>query len=151
MRKVFVRRASPEDRNAFLAWAAGVESWFGPMVGVPEFEAALDAALSTPGAAFVAGEESGRPLGGVLLALEAREIGWLVVAPEGRGAGAGAALLEAALAELGPGAVRVETFADGVEAGIPARRLYARFGFGPTGESGRTPVGVPTQVLARGC
>ncbi len=147
-REISIRAAVPEDRSAFIGWAASVETWFGPMVGVPAFEAALDAALAG-GAGLVACDPCGGLVGGILIAKEQREIGWLVVAEEGRGRGAGAALLAAALELLGSGPVRVETFAEGVPAGVPALRLYRRFGFLPTDLIGATPAGIPTRVLER--
>jgi GNAT superfamily N-acetyltransferase len=147
-REISIRAAVSEDRPAFIGWAGSVEKWFGPMVGVPEFEAALDAALAGQ-AALVACDPYGRLVGGILIAKEQREIGWLVVAEEGRGRGAGTALLAAALELLGSGPVRVETFAEGVPAGVPALRLYRQFGFLPTDIIGATPAGIPTRLLER--
>lgn len=143
------RRATQADRAAFLAWAREVEPLFGSMVGVPEFESALDAAIAH-GEAFVSLElDASTPSGGILIGREQREIGWLVVGGSARGRGAGRWLVEVALKALGPGPVRVETFAAEVPEGAAARRLYEGFGFEPTGERGLTPAGIATEVLRR--
>lgn len=143
-----VRPGTLQDRDAFLEWAAIAEPLFGPMVGEPGFVAALEQCLAS-GAALVAADAAGAPLGGLLLNRAEREIAWLVVAPHGRGNGAGAALVQGALEDLGPGSVKVETFAAGVAEGVAARRLYERFGFTATGERGTNPAGLPTEQLLR--
>ncbi|MGI5863385.1 MAG: GNAT family N-acetyltransferase [Myxococcales bacterium] len=144
-----VRRATGADREAFLSWAREVEPLFGPMVGVPEFEAALDSAIARGDALACVEAGADTPSGGILIGREQREIGWLVIGASSRGRGAGSRLVSAALEALGPGPVSVETFASGFPEGEAARRLYERFGFEPTGKGGRTPAGIATEVLRR--
>jgi len=146
--ELLIRVACPADRDRFLAWAAEVEPLFGPMVGVPAFEDALGAALEA-GEGRIALGPDGLPLGGILIGSSTRHVGWLVVGGAGRGRGAGRALLAAALESMGPGPVEVETFAEEVPEGRPARVLYERAGFVPTGRRGATPAGIPTEVLLR--
>jgi ribosomal protein S18 acetylase RimI-like enzyme len=58
------------------------------------------------------------------------EIAWLAVFEEHRGRGAGRQLLERGIDELDAARpVEVVTFREDNEAGIPARRLYQKFGF----------------------
>ncbi len=143
-----VRPATLHDRAAFLEWAAIAEPLFGPMVEQPEFLAGLEQCLASD-AALVVEDGAGRPIGGLLLARAEREIAWLVVAPAGRGLGAGAALVQSALELLGPGPVKVETFALGAAEGVAARRLYERFGFTATGVGGTNPAGLATERMVR--
>ncbi|MGW6512961.1 GNAT family N-acetyltransferase, partial [Streptomyces niveus] len=102
-----VRLAYERDLSGFLALAAQVEQWFGPMVDDPGFRAAVashirDAkalvAVEEPAAA---GDGAAEPplLGGLLFGSDAPvfHVHWLVVSERARGRGVGAALMGEAL------------------------------------------------------
>ncbi|RDI75313.1 Acetyltransferase [Gaiella occulta] len=102
---------------------------------------AADAAAGVDKALFVA-EEGGRWLGvvGAFARVDAREVQLVSmwVDPDGRGRGVARRLIRAvATWAAGRGSTRVVLFVQ--EANAPARRLYERAGFRPTGD--RTPAG----------
>jgi 8-oxo-dGTP pyrophosphatase MutT (NUDIX family) len=78
------------------------------------------------------------------------EIGWLAVAEQWRRNGVAHALMEYTLRRvLPPAEVMLITFADGVEAGLPARRFYEQHGFQPAEPGPPNPAGYATQVFRR--
>lgn len=155
-----VRLAYERDLSGFLALAAQVEHWFGPMVDDPGFRAAV-AAHIRDAKALVAVEEPAPaedgaaepPLfGGLLFGSDAPvfHVHWLVVSERARGRGVGAALMGDALKRYvtGPGTVEVITFgADhpgAVDSG--ARVFYERLGFTPAETADPGPEGGSRQV-----
>ncbi|MFJ9691811.1 GNAT family N-acetyltransferase [Kitasatospora sp. NPDC101183] len=150
---VTVRPARPADLPGFLALAAEVEHWFGPMVDDPGFHRAVGRSIER-GRASVAVGEGGALLGGLLYGSEGappvHHLHWLVVAEPARGTGAGRALVEDALRRLGdgPATVEVVTFGPdhpGATAG-GARVFYERLGFTPAEPAPPGPEGGSRQV-----
>jgi GNAT superfamily N-acetyltransferase len=151
---VHPRPATSADVPAFLALAAEVEHWFGPMVGEPGFHAALRAHIADGAALLVGSPEA--PLGGILLGPGAEggphHVHWLVVAARARGTGVGRALMAEALRRFGDGPVEVVTFGADHPGAVAsgARAFYARLGFVPGEEAPPGPEGGSRQVYRLG-
>ncbi|MGW3485736.1 GNAT family N-acetyltransferase [Streptomyces sp. NPDC001054] len=147
------RPATSSDITAFLALAAEVEHWFGPMVAEPGFHAALRSHIAEGAALLV--EDADGPLGGILLGPGGEgtphHLHWLVVAARARGTGVGRELMAEALRRFGPGSVEVVTFgADHPGAGESgARAFYRRLGFVPAEAAEPGPEGGSRQVFRR--
>lgn len=170
-----VRLARERDLPGFLALAAQVEHWFGPMVDDPGFGDAvaehirrskalvavapdtdpesdtgpeLDAAPD-PGAAPPAQPPL---LGGLLFGSDAPtfHIHWLVVSRRARGQGVGAALMADAMKRYvtGPGTVEVVTFGADHPGAVDsgARVFYERLGFAAAEVTDPGPEGGSRQV-----
>ncbi|MFJ4839118.1 GNAT family N-acetyltransferase [Streptomyces sp. NPDC088746] len=151
---MIVRRAREEDLAGFIALAAQVEDWFGPMVEEPGFHRAVEDHIRRS-AALVAVSSDGETVGGLLFGAGApvHHVHWLVVTEKARGTGAGRALMADALRRYvrGPGTVEVVTFgADhpgAVDSG--ARVFYERLGFSPAEAAEPGPEGGSRQVYRR--
>lgn len=147
---ISIRLACAHDLDGFLELAREVEPLFGPMVGNPEFVAAVRSAIAEECMVCAVDTTTGAVAGGCVISPESREIAWLAVSGEYRGMGAGGLLLAAALERLGEcGAVRVTTFGADADEGVPARKLYERFGFVEVSEGPQNPAGYSTVVLER--
>lgn len=137
-----VVNATLEDLNRWLELAAEVECLFGPMVDDPNFVLALERNIHQ-NRAFCVREFDGSPgcslLGGLLLSTSnapSYKIGWLSVSAKARNKGVASALLNHVLTLVDvPSEIAVTTFGDDVLDGMPARRLYEKFGFIPLEES----------------
>ncbi|MET9552170.1 GNAT family N-acetyltransferase [Streptomyces sp. NPDC006645] len=155
-----IRLAREGDLSGFLALAAQVEQWFGPMVDDPGFREAVVAhirdakalvAVEQPAATA---DETAEPplLGGLLFGSGAsiHHVHWLVVSERARGRGVGAALMGEATKRFvtGPGTVEVVTFgADHPGAVVSgARVFYERLGFTPAEATDPGPEGGSRQV-----
>lgn len=145
--------SNPEDLPLWLSLAREVEPLFGPMADVPEFQIGLRAAIIENRALCIRDVETAgaRQLaGGVILDTDENEILWLAVSQTSRGRGAGRRLLDAAIARMDPARpIRVQTYDESVEAGIPARRLYVDLGFHDIYDGGLNPAGFPTVIMER--
>jgi GNAT superfamily N-acetyltransferase len=147
---VLVTVAQPADVAGFLALAAQVEHWFGPMVDQPAFHDALERNIRR-GTALCARHEDGPDLrGGILFNVRPPRcrINWLVVAPTDRGLGIGQALVTEAAHRLhGSGLIEVITFSEDHPAAQPsgARTFYQRLGFTPDEPADPGPDGTPRQ------
>lgn len=139
----------------FIALAAQVEHWFGPMVGEPGFLEVLSRHTGR-GTALVADAGAGEDLlGGLLFTAKppAYYVRWLVVAEHARGRGIGSALMSDAMRRFvtGPGVVEVVTFgADhpgAAESG--ARAFYERLGFIPAQAAAPGPEGGSRQIYRK--
>jgi GNAT superfamily N-acetyltransferase len=137
IRDPYVQIATTADLPAWLMLAAEVEPLFGPMVEDPAFLAALTNNVER-GSAYCIRKQNGPPgtplLGGLLFSAKPPiyRIGWLAVTAGARHQGLGSLLLRHALAQVtAPATVTVTTFGPELEAGLPARQLYLRFGFVP--------------------
>jgi GNAT superfamily N-acetyltransferase len=138
------------DIPSWLEIVREVEPLFGPM---PDFQATLERNIDR-GSAICVRDDDGRVLGGALLggAAPDRWIRWLAVRADARGRGVGAGLIDEALRRFAPPCtVSLDTFGEDNEAGLPARRLYLRYGFEPREMLPNGPEGGTRQlfVLAR--
>jgi GNAT superfamily N-acetyltransferase len=135
-----VQGADFPDVRSWLDLAAEVEWLFGDLLGGPDFYQALLRNLGR-GTAFCVREGDGPPgtplLGGLLFSPRRPDrpddrIGWLAVAERSRRCGIGRLLVAHACNLVQPPAVLVvDTFAEDLEPGRPARTLYERMGFQP--------------------
>lgn len=148
-----VRPARPGDLPGFLALAAEVEHWFGPMVAEPRFHRAVGRSIEA-GLATVAEDDRGL-LGGLLFGTDDAEpplhhLHWLVVAARARGTGLGRALVEDALRRhvRPPATVEVVTFGPDHPGAVTsgARVFYERLGFTPAEPAAPGPEGGSRQV-----
>lgn len=149
-----VRRATQRDVPGFLAPAAQVEHWFGPMVDDPGFTRAVERNIRRS-TALVA-EEPGAGLLGALLfggADPVHKVHWLVVSETARGKGVGRALMADATRRFvhGPGTVEVVTFGPDHPGAVTsgARAFYESLGFTPAEPAGPGPEGGSRQVYRR--
>jgi ribosomal protein S18 acetylase RimI-like enzyme len=133
---VRVVAATRADIPAWRRLARGVEPLFGPMVGDPAFEGALERAVDGE-RAFCVREGGAGPgaalLGGMLLSTSRAPtfgIGWLAVSERARRQGVGRSLVEHGLRLITPPAtVEVVTFVAEQSGGAAARRFYESLGF----------------------
>jgi GNAT superfamily N-acetyltransferase len=130
---VEVRAAVLGDVDGFLALAAGVEQWFGPMVADRGFLEALHRNIGR-GSAFVVRRTADQLLGGILTGGHAPSyrINWLVVDAAARRGGVGQALVDHVMGLWQrPCSVEVVTFSADHPAADPsgARAFYGRLGF----------------------
>ncbi|MFE5585836.1 GNAT family N-acetyltransferase [Kitasatospora sp. NPDC056531] len=145
-----VRPARPDDLPGFLALAAEVEHWFGPMVAEPGFHRAVRRNIDR-GLATVIEDDRGL-LGGLLFGGKPplRHLHWLVVAERARGTGLGRALVEDALRRhvRAPAVVEVVTFGPDHPGAVTsgARVFYERLGFTPAEAAEPGPEGGSRQV-----
>ncbi|WP_406294144.1 GNAT family N-acetyltransferase [Embleya sp. NBC_00888] len=152
---MIVRPAHAADRAGFLALAAEVEHWFGPMVDEPGFHAALDEHIRTGLALVVPADPGPGLLGGLLFGAEppVHHVHWLVVAGAARGRGVGRALMAEAARRYvrGPGTVELITFGldhpGAIEGG--SRAFYESLGFVPAESAEPGPEGGSRQVFRR--
>jgi GNAT superfamily N-acetyltransferase len=148
-----VEIATTFDVPAWLELAGQVEHLFGPMVHEPEFRNALDRAIDEKRAFCVRDgitDTSSHLLGGVIISTKRNAIGWFAVDQVVRGCGIGTALLSHSLKQLdGSADITVQTFARNVSGGIPAHRLYERFGFCERESAGLNQAGVETVIMLR--
>ncbi|WP_435053257.1 GNAT family N-acetyltransferase [Kitasatospora phosalacinea] len=148
-----VRTGRPADAAGLVRLAGQVEHWFGPMVGEPDFHAAVARQLDR-GSALVAADGPA-VLGGLLVGHHPPvcHLHWLVVDAAARGLGLGRALVAEALSRC-PAEVRtveVVTFgADHPGAVVGgARAFYERLGFSPAEAAAPGPEGGSRQVYRR--
>ncbi|MEV6345861.1 GNAT family N-acetyltransferase [Actinoplanes sp. NPDC051851] len=146
-----VRAAVLGDEGGFMALAAGVEPWFGPMVADPGFREALHRNIGR-GSAFVVRGAGDHLLGGILTGgrSPAYRINWLVVDEAARRGGVGKALVDHVTSRCPrPGTVEVVTFGDDHPAADPsgARAFYERLGFTAAGTAPDGPEGGSRQRL----
>ena len=129
-----VIEATDSDFDAFIALAAQVEEWFGPMVDDPGFHSAVRKNINRR-SALMARNCDDEAIGALLFSHHNAPdyaVGWLVVAEPSRSAGVGQALLADALRRWvrPPGTVSVVAF--GVDhPAARSRRFYERLGFEP--------------------
>lgn len=151
---MIVRHAREHDLPGFLALAAQVEHWFGPMVDDPGFHQAV-AEHIREATAFVAASSGPDLLGGLLFGAQAPtyHVHWLVVSQQARGAGVGRALLEEAERRLvrSPGSIEVVTFGADHPGAVAsgARVFYERLGFTAAEAADPGPEGGSRQVYRR--
>lgn len=143
--------ATPGDMAAWRVLATEVEHLFGPLVGDPSFEGALERCIARGDAFCVREAGEGSPLmGGLLFSRKPPTyiVAWLAVASRGRRCGVGRALVRHALALVPPPAeVVLTTFGPDRPEGEPARRFYETLGFLPAEMAPSGPDGTTRQVF----
>jgi GNAT superfamily N-acetyltransferase len=149
-----IRPAEERDFPGFLALAAQVEHWFGPMVGDAGFHDAVRDHVRRS-TALVADGSGPDLLGGLLFGTRGpvHHVHWLVVDRRARGKGTGRALMADATRRWvrGPGTIEVVTFgADHPGALLSgARVFYERLGFTPAEAAAPGPEGGSRQLFRR--
>ncbi|MPM33659.1 hypothetical protein SDC9_80236 [bioreactor metagenome] len=134
--------------QAVLGLASQVESLFGPMVGVADFEKGLEDCLKT--GRVLGCKVQNDVCGAAIVDRDGNELCWFVVDSGKRGLGIGARMLEKVIVELEPGReMTVQTFAPGVPEGEAARRLYMKYGFADREDGGLNPAGIRTVIMVR--
>lgn len=127
-----------------------VEPLFGSMLSDPAFLPAITQAIQ---ANIVFGYEDRvkhEIAGVVVINKETNSIEWLAVSGKQKKGGIGSQLLEKALSELdNTKDIMVQTFAQEVEAGIPARKLYQKYHFMDSKEAGKNPAGLNTVIMIK--
>jgi GNAT superfamily N-acetyltransferase len=147
---VIVAVAEIADVAGFLALAAQVEDWFGPMVDEPGFHHALERNIRRGTAMCVRRQDGTGLRGGILFNIRPPvcRVSWLVVAQADRGLGVGQALVTEAVHRLdSPGLIEVITFSEDHPAAEPsgARKFYERLGFIADEAAEAGPDGTPRQ------
>ncbi|KAB1945556.1 GNAT family N-acetyltransferase [Micromonospora sp. ALFpr18c] len=148
---MIVRLAEEQDFPGFLALAAQVEHWLGPMVEDLGFHNAVTKQIRRS-TALVAASPDSDLLGGLMFAAKppVHHVHWLVVSEKARGQGVGRALLSDAFRRFvrPPGSVEVVTFgADHPGAYVSgARVFYERLGFTASEAADPGPEGGSRQV-----
>ena len=123
------------------------------MVKDPSFNEGLRQAISDRNAFCIRKADGGHEQtlrGGIVVSREANEILWFAVEEESRGLGIGKTLLKEAIQYLDQNRpITVTTFEGSVEAGLPARKLYQKFGFNDSRLGDMNPAGIPTVIMVR--
>ncbi len=127
-----VEIATKEIIPELLELAREMEPLFeAPMADNPEFKAHIEDKIEKNEVLIVRDKEHYNALmGGIVISHSNSEILWFAVFNKYRRKGAGEKLLDYAINELGRDKViEVTTFQENNLEGIPARRLYEKFGF----------------------
>ena len=147
--------AQNEDIPAWLDLAREVEPLFGPLVGEPSFQRALQKNIER-GTALCIREADGSPgaplLGGLLFSPKPPHytIGWLAVSQPHRRQGIGQRLVRHVLdLAAAPADFKVTTFGADNPHGEPARRFYEKLGFYPAEPADPGPEGGSRQIFRR--
>ena len=128
---MIVELATKEIFNDWIELAREVEPLFqGSMAENEEFHNFMFNTIEK-GQAFIIHEPNTKKLMGLItISTNKNEITWFAVAKEYRGMGIGSKLLEYAINKLNDKEeIRVITFRKDYKEGIPARRIYEKFGF----------------------
>lgn len=145
--------AKKQDLNAWLSLAKEVEHLFGPMAGEESFQIALSNAIDAEQAFCIRQNDAMEDVslcGGIVIIPSENEIGWLAVSEKCRGCGAGEMLLAYAIEHLSPcSPIKLVTFDNTVPEGLPARKLYEKFGFKDQEPMGDNPAGIPVALMVR--
>lgn len=145
--------ATAEDFENWLELAREVEPLFGPMVSEEGFRSGLMQAIKNGSAYCVRDivDDKLLLLGGVIIVYELNEIAWLAVTHKSRRKGLGDKLLSCAIDKLDSSReITVTTFAPGIDTGIPAIKLYEKYGFKNIGRGPINPAGIETVLMSRG-
>jgi GNAT superfamily N-acetyltransferase len=142
---IVTRPATLQDLSSWLELAPEVECLFGSM---PELETHLRRGVERDTALVVVSEEM--VAGAALLSRNGipHHINWLAVRRSQRRQGVGAALMTAFLDRWPTGNIEVLTFTAETPGGVPARRLYERFGLACQGATEPAPNGGPRDLFA---
>jgi ribosomal protein S18 acetylase RimI-like enzyme len=142
-----------DDFPQWLRLAGEIEPLFGPMVEDPRFSESLRRAIAAKEAFCIRnldGDKQQTLQGGIVICRKKNEILWFAVAEKSRRQGIGKALLEEAIRQLDSGrSMIVTTFAESVEKGFPARKLYHLYSFKDYLPGDLNPAGIPTVIMIR--
>jgi len=140
------------DFDSWISLAREVEYLFGPMADDTSFQGALKQAISGRVAFCIRSKEANprHLMGGVVISKETNEIVWMAVSNSYRAKGNGKKLLSFAMEQLDiDKTAYVQTFNNTVPEGLPARKLYTKFGFNDHENGGLNPAGIPTVIMRR--
>lgn len=143
------RKMIRKDMESFLLLVKQVEPLFGPMAGEYAFEGAILQAVDS-GCCICGVDGQGVNVGAVIIDRERNEICWLAVSGDRRGYGIGRTLLDEAMKQMDTTRpILVQTFAEGIEIGASARKLYQAHRFVDQQTGGRNPAGYDTVWMTR--
>ncbi len=145
-----IRLLKEDDIHQWQNIIREVEPLFGSMLDDPTFLPAIKEAIK---ANIVFGYEDNMKheiVGVVVVNRETNSIEWLAVSMKQKKGGIGSKLLEKAILELdNTKDITVQTFAQEVEAGIPARKLYQKYDFIDLENAGKNPAGLNTVIMIK--
>jgi len=144
-----IRLAAIKDYEAWIELSKEVESLFGPMAEVKEFQEGIKECIKNKNAYCV--ETQNHSVAGIVaLDREKNEIAWLAVGKKFRGKKYGGDLLKKAIEELQTnGDIYVQTFSPEEEEGKSALSLYEKNGFEYLKKAGLNPAGVKTIIMIK--
>jgi len=144
-----IRLLTPDDFDAWMALAAEVEPLFGPMTTMPAFKEAISYCVKYKNAYGISFKNE--ILAGIVaFDREKNEIVWLAVSQKYQGKKLGDKLVKKCIEEMADrGDIFVQTFAENIAAGIPARRIYERNGFTDLMKAGKNPAGIDTVIMVK--
>ncbi|HNZ44220.1 MAG TPA: GNAT family N-acetyltransferase [Bacteroidales bacterium] len=144
-----IRLLTPDDFDAWMALAAEVEPLFGPMTTMPAFKEAISNCVKYKNAYGISFKNE--ILAGIVAVdREKNEIVWLAVSQKYQGKKLGDKLVKKCIEEMADrGDIFVQTFAENIAAGIPARRIYERNGFTDLMKAGKNPAGIDTVIMVK--
>lgn len=129
---MLIRWAGTEDIPGWIELAEEASTIFEApdMAKDPEFHAFMQRKLSRYEALIAADRRTNKCLGIVSFSRANNHISWFAVSEKKRSKGIGAKLLKCAIQQLDwTKEITLETFRDGFEAGVPARKLFVKFDF----------------------
>lgn len=143
-----IQIAKIEDFENWLSLAKEVEPLFGPMVEEVSFQNALKEFIKTEQAFCI--KNDAEFCGAIAISKDDNEILWFAIPQKHKGMGYGKLLLQYVLNELdNTKDITVQTFAEGIEIGEPARKLYQTFGFVDLKQSENNPAGYSTVIMVK--
>lgn len=144
-----IRVLTTNDIPSVLKLAEEVEPLFGPMIENDDFINALKNVIQANNA-FGYDNTDHLLSGAIVIDRNENTIEWLAVASTAKQRGIGSLLLEKALKNLDPQRpVLVQTFSSTIKAGIPAKKLYSKYGFYDVQDAGKNPAGIDTVLMKR--
>ncbi len=145
-----VEIAKIEDMGNWLKLAKEVEPFFGPMSEEISFQSALKDLIEQKQAFCI--RENQEFCGAIAISKNDNEILWFAVSQTYKGKGYGRILLDFAIKNLDNSKnIFVQTFAEGIEVGEPARKLYQSFGFIDIKPGEINPAGYSTVIMVKKC
>jgi ribosomal protein S18 acetylase RimI-like enzyme len=147
-----IRPATEKDIPHWNTLIKEVEPLFGKMLDDQNFVNAIQAAIKA-NIVFCHDDEITKNLdGAIVVNRDENSIEWLAVSSCAKGHGVGSKLVKKALSELDSNKdVRVQTFSSNIPEGLPARKLYEKFGFKDYQPAGKNPAGIDTVIMIKKC
>lgn len=143
-----VKTVQSENFKDWLELAKEVEPFFGPMADEASFQSALRIFIEQKQAFCI--KRNGEFCGAIAISKEENEILWFAVSQKHKGKGYGKLLLQHAIDELvSSKEIKVQTFANRIKVGEPARNLYEKFGFVDFKQCENNPAGYPTVLMVK--